>query len=395
MDDDNNNNNYRLSGDINLNLQSKLLNDTNIIDYESDDLKTIYNDDFDSNSCSYLDIISFDQDNNHYASIFGLIYMSNVKHSIFSNIFKYFIFFVPLFLSFLLFISSIFNSEKWKSNDITETIILFLYYASTFFGQMIILNLLLYYVYKQINYKRDNVDKEIYMRAISYSFKRCYIFLIFLNIFLLIGFIISIFYHSFQEVIYAVLIFFPSNFTFCGIISILLAEQKISHLQIQNISNSVKLTVLNEDDYHIARIIIEKREVYSPINAVFIFGVYNVILCAFQILDNSSRIDDSIIIATSYLRVIIGVTLITYELLLSNELSDNIPVLLCSKEWTNIDLATKRIGLFIASKTLPLRATLFYFKPTRGELFVRLLSVLFIPFASIIYKLVYNLYNDN
>jgi hypothetical protein len=392
-----NNNNYRLSGDINLNLQSKLLNDSdNIIEDDNGESKSVNSYEFDSNNCSYMDIILRDQDNNYYASIFGIIYMSNdQQHSFFSNIWKYFIYIIPLFISFLLFISSIFDSEEWESNDITETIILFLYYASTFFGQMIILNIILYYVYKQVTYQRENMNKEIYMEAISYSFKKSYNLLFFLNVFLIIGFIFSICYYPFQEVIYSVFIFFPSNFTFAGVISILLAEQKISHLEIQNISNSIKLTTLNEDDYHISRKIIEKRENYSPINMIFIFGVYNVILCAFQILDNSSRIVDSIIISTSYLRVIIGVSMITYELLLSNELSDHIPVILCSKEWSNIELTTKRIGLFIASKTLPLRATLFYFKPTRGELFVRLLSVLFIPFASVAYKVIYNLYNDN
>lgn len=250
-------------------------------------------------------------------------------------------------------------------------------------------NCLLYpaiiFLRKQIDLKRDDVNRLIYEEAFEYAIIiGTKVFALLVLLWMLFVFAQFSEYQrlglstSFQILIifFELLIYSPSNFMLSGLLSFLVMEQRVSFHTMKAVQAKVEDKTLTDGIYLKAREYIDERDRVSPVNWLLSAAIFNttfgIILVFFLSQFKTSSIEslvDVTFVLTSYGRQTIVLIVFLLEVAKVNEIADVMLHGLAKTRWKGLE--TKRLNLYVVMKECPMGSTILYYRPSKWELILQ------------------------
>lgn len=318
-------------------------------------------------------------DNSYQAKSFFMKYIV-VKFRLWS----FYLHFALLFHTIFMIAYLIYYAVSYKDSDrrTIVTIVESLGYAF----QNILLYPAIVYLRREFSVKREEIDIKVYTEALNYAVDIGRKALIFFSI-LLFTFLALEIAHldkgaflSVVLVVGIVVFFTPTNFFLVGLLSFLIFEQRISLHTMGNVRNKIITKEFSYGEYFQARESIDKRDRETPINWLIFAAFINTclaILLLFVIGEYGKQkllfiFWDIFYILSSFGRQITVLFVILLEIVKVNEIADSLLKLLVKSEWIGKEI--QRLNLYVAMKDCPMGSSIFYFRPSKFQLMVQIVS---------------------
>ncbi len=326
-----------------------------------------------------------------YACITGVIWPTKTdnsesswtKHNMRYRIWAYYLNIV-LFISTVLFIGLGLNQLILVGGNIA---IIFCESVGIVLQNVLIYPMVLYLRKEMVN-KRE-IDYAVYTEAFTHAHligRRVFIALMILLIIysaMVVNTVVSS--SQFTALSLAAMIMFlallaPTQFFLCGILTFLVAEQRISMITMKSLSKQVNEQTLTRAQYFEGRESIDARDRKTPINLLIASTVINFIL-GLTLIFSLSNIHQSpwvifvdiIFIATIFGKQLGILIIILLEIVYVNEIGDIMLKAIAKEEWSEKE--QQRFALYLAVKEHPIGSTIFYIRPSKFQIMIHIGSL--------------------
>ena len=273
-----------------------------------------------------------------------------------------------------------------------------------YFLQNIFLYPCLYSINKAFQKPRSQVSAMFYKQACEFSTRQTRKLSFFLFSLSLINFaLMASNMHRYNDsptdialsLIYFACTVFSSNFLLCGICGYLIMEQRLSNFYIHHIQAKLQTETLTDELYRMVRYHVSVRNEMAPINwlvSAGIIGIVVVIILVFVVASmdftKPEMCEFVFVILTNYGRQILVVFQFLWEVSKVNEIYDEMLQYLAEHNWQS-PKEMDRCNLYMAMKELSIGTTIFYYRPTRGEVSVQvgssILAILLASFWAVVF----------
>jgi hypothetical protein len=377
----------RSTTDAHVRTLSSVLNESPIIPLVENKIP-----DFDSPPTTLSEIICANRTFYRWSCLTGIIQPDNSYQST-NFFFKYFVFkyrFWSFYLHFALIFQTIFMVVyliyyATTSNDSDRKTVLTIVESFGFVLQNILLYPAIVYLRREISAKREHIDVEVYNNAMHYAVNIGRNVLILFSILLLtfvaleISFLDKSATFSILLIIGIIVFFTPTNFFLLGLLSFLIFEQRLSLHTMEDVRNRIVDKQFSYGEYFLARESIDKRDRVTPINWLLFAALINTILAIILIFIISEYHQRMILIFGEIFYILSGfgrqiavLIVILLEIVKVNEIADSLLKLLVKAEWPENELV--RLNLYVAMKDCPMGSSIFYFRPSKFQLMVQIVS---------------------
>ena len=252
------------------------------------------------------------------------------------------------------------------------------------------------YLRREIDLKRNDVNRLIYEEAFMYALDIGRRIFVFLFVLMFIFFIVQgIELHSLYEstriaflyIFIEFSIYAPCNVMLTGLFTFLVMEQRISYFTMQSIEHRMNEKTLSDAQYLQAKESINLREKVTPINWL-VFGAIVTTLFGIIVIFFLTRFEYTTLgafsimmqVLTTFGRQTLVLIIFLLEIAKVNEIHEMMIHHLAKTRWIGED--TKRINLYIVMKEIPMGSSVFFYRPSKFELLLQIgSSLLGIGFA--------------
>lgn len=247
----------------------------------------------------------------------------------------------------------------------------------------------IWYLRREIDLKREDVNRTVYEEAFEYSIqigtKVCISLFFLLFLFIIVqlinddtskAFSISVEYQV-VFVIIQLLVYSPFNFLLTGLFTFLVMEQRISFMTMNVVKHKMEAKTLTDIQFLQANESIKEREKVTPINWLLssavistLFGIAYILIMSefdFTPLESFSMLTKA---CTTFGRQTIVLIVFLMEIAKVNEIQEEMIHHLAKTRWN--DDETKRLNLYVVMKELPMGSTIFYYRPSKLELLIQI-----------------------
>ncbi len=258
-----------------------------------------------------------------------------------------------------------------------------------YFG-IVFQNLMLYaaigYLRKEIDLKRDDVNRLIYEEAFQYAIgagrKLCALLFGLLLLLVIVQLATASGIPAGGEayiVILEIITYSPSNLMLSGLFTFLVMEQRITYFTMEAVKTRMEAKTLTDVQYLQAKESISTRERVTPINWLVsaavvgtLFGIIFIFLLSRFELSAVEMFSALVTVFTTFGRQTIALILFLLEIAAVNEVHEVMVHHLTTTRWIGED--TKRLNLYVVLKEMPLGSSIFFYRPSRTELLLQIAS---------------------
>jgi hypothetical protein len=250
-------------------------------------------------------------------------------------------------------------------------------------------NILLYpaivYLRRELLFKRENINLEVYTESLTYAIRLCrkwlFVFTAFLAVFVSLetAFLDKSAWLSIALIIGIIIFFTPTNFFLVGLLSFLVFEQRLSFHTLNTVRDRIVAKDFTYTEYFSARESIDKRDRMTPINWLIFAALVNTVLAILLLFIISSYpqlllfiFGEIFYVISGFGRQIIVLIVILLEVVKVNDIADQLLKIIVKSEWPEKEMI--RLNLYVALAECPTGSTIFYFRPSKFQLMIQIVS---------------------